>query len=271
MEGVGLQQTSLPKDALLDSRFPQQEKVDELGEILGEVFAIRVKEGETMKIWAARSQEVFEKCKLKTNVSFPDQARGRITLHRSGLTEEQKTVVIAHAGGDLNRKSVSAALRSCYPDLVYKKGAVASVEEVFSVEGYKPVASVESDFADVTGLLEDHGGEGTAVDEDFPETDVAEVLAATWKEKRAVLARLKRSGRGPSVWKSKSSRSRLCVIAVESEAIAPANALCQRVLERVANRRPRLVRITLLEQQWLWIRMRSMWISWCQSGVRCLW
>ena len=45
---------------LLDQRFPQKEKADELelGEILGEVFALRVHEGENMKTWSARSQEV---------------------------------------------------------------------------------------------------------------------------------------------------------------------------------------------------------------------
>lgn len=64
----------------LDSRFPQKEKVDELGEILGEVFGLRVKEGESMKVWSARSQEVFDRCQRKTGVKFPEQARGWITL-----------------------------------------------------------------------------------------------------------------------------------------------------------------------------------------------
>jgi len=90
--------------SLLEARFPQKEKVDELGEILGDAFALRVREGETMKMWAARGQEVFDRCERKTGVSLPDQARGWITLHRSGsgLSEEQKAVVIACAGGDLS-------------------------------------------------------------------------------------------------------------------------------------------------------------------------
>eukprot|EP00435_Cladocopium_sp_Y103_P063149 s214_g24.t1 len=179
--------------ALLDSRFPQQEKVDELGEILGEVFSLRIREGESMKLWAARCQEVFEKCKRKTSVSFPDQARGWITLHRAGLSEEQKAVVIARAGGDLNRESVSAALRSCYPDLVHKKKAVAAVEEMYPVEDVDAGASDDAEFADVTGLLADHGGDDAMAEDDFPETDVAEVLAATWKEKRAELGRLQKA------------------------------------------------------------------------------
>ena len=115
---------------LLDSRFPQKEQVDELGEVLGEVFTLKVQEGESMKMWCARSQEVFEKCARKTGVKFPDQARGWLTLHRAGLTDEQKAVVIARAGGDLTREAVSTSLRSCYPDLVAKKKAIALVDEV---------------------------------------------------------------------------------------------------------------------------------------------
>eukprot|EP00435_Cladocopium_sp_Y103_P013904 s3466_g3.t1 len=178
---------------LLDARFPQKEKVDELGEIMGEVFGLRVKEGESMKMWTARSQEVFDRCQRKTGVSFPEQARGWITLHRSGLTEEQKAVVIARASGDLNREPISVALRSCYPDLVMRKKAAASVEEIFPVEDGDDDLAVEAEFSDVIGLLEDHQHDSEIPGEDFPETDVAEVLAATWREKRQELNRLQKS------------------------------------------------------------------------------
>ena len=87
-----------------------------------------------MKLWAARSQEIFERCQRKTNVNFPDQARGWLMLHRSGLSEEQKAVVIARAGGDLSREKVGAALRSYYPDYAAKKKSIALVEETFPVE-----------------------------------------------------------------------------------------------------------------------------------------
>ena len=178
---------------LLDARFPQKEKVDELGEIMAEVFALKVKDGESMKMWTARSQEVFERCNRKTGVSFPEQARGWITLHRAGLTDEQRAVVIARAGGDLNREPIGVALRSCYPDLIVRKKAAASVEEVYPVEDVNDDIAVESEFADVTGLLEDHLQGDADEGEDFPETDVAEVLAATWREKRQELNRLQKS------------------------------------------------------------------------------
>ena len=180
--------------ALLDARFPQKESVDELGEILGEVFALKVKEGENMKMWAARSQEVFDRCGRKTGVKFPEQARGWIILHRSGLSDEQKAVVIARAGGDLNREAVCTALRSCYPDFSAKKKPVALVEEAFPVEDVESAdVDIENEFQDVQDLLQDHHLPQGYETEDFPEGDVAEVLAATWREKRQELNRLQKS------------------------------------------------------------------------------
>eukprot|EP00435_Cladocopium_sp_Y103_P017727 s923_g4.t1 len=180
--------------SLLDARFPQKESVDELGEILGEVFSLKVKEGENMKMRAARSQEVFDRCGRKTGVKFPEQARGWIILHRSGLSDEQKAVVIARAGGDLNREAICTALRSCYPDFSAKKKPVALVEEAFPVEDVESAdADIENDFQDVQDLLQDHQLPHGYDAEDFPEGDVAEVLAASWREKRQELNRLQKS------------------------------------------------------------------------------
>lgn len=108
--------------SLLDKRFPQLEVVDELGEILGEVFNLRSQEGETMKQWAARASELFDRCHRKTGVQFPDEARGWLLLRRANLSEEQKAVVISRARGDLKRESIAAALRSCYPTLLLENG-----------------------------------------------------------------------------------------------------------------------------------------------------
>ena len=43
-------------------------------------------------MWAARSQEVFDRFARKTGVKFPEQARGWPTLDRAGLPEEEKAV-----------------------------------------------------------------------------------------------------------------------------------------------------------------------------------
>ena len=180
---------------LLDARFPQKEVVDELGEILGEVFHLHSKEGETMKQWTARAQELFDRCARKTGVQFPDEARGWILLNRSGLSDEQRAVAIARAHGDLKKDSIGAALRSCYPDLVLtrQKRGVALVEhETLAVEG-EDLAEDELpvDFQDVDDLLRDH--QVAADTEGFPEADVAEVLAVSWKEKRQELNKLSKT------------------------------------------------------------------------------
>ncbi|CAK9039918.1 unnamed protein product [Durusdinium trenchii] len=143
--------------SLLDKRFPQLEVVDELGEILGEVFNLRSQEGETMKQWAARASELFDRCHRKTGVQFPDEARGWLLLHRANLSEEQKAVVISRARGDLKRESIAAALRSCYPDLVVgkRRTAVALAEETMD-DPTEPHDAWEEDFSDVERLLEDH-------------------------------------------------------------------------------------------------------------------
>ena len=149
-----------------------------------------------MKQSAARASELFDRCRRKTGVAFPDEARGWILLHRASLTEEQKAVVIARARGDLKRESVAAALRSCYPDLVIsrRRGGVAMTEDAHDPEELAVAMAdeLEEGFSDVEHLLEDHpvGGDYVADQEAFPESEVAEVLAATWREKRQELNRL---------------------------------------------------------------------------------
>ena len=179
---------------LLDARFPQQEASDELSEIMGEVFGLRAKDGESMKQWTARATELFDRCYRKTGVQFPEESRGWIMLNRAGLSDEQRAVVISRARGDLKRESVAIALRSCYPDLtVSRKKAIAMVEdEALAVED--PELDEVEDFKDVDLLLEDHHlmteGDGLEV---FQESDVAEVLATSWRDKRRELNQLQKS------------------------------------------------------------------------------
>ena len=179
---------------LLDARFPQQEASDELSEIMGEVFGLRAKDGESMKQWTARATELFDRCYRKTGVQFPEESRGWIMLNRAGLSDEQRAVVISRARGDLKRESVAIALRSCYPDLtVSRKKAIAMVEDEALVVEDPELDEVE-DFKDVDLLLEDHhlmtDGDGPEV---FQESDVAEVLATSWRDKRRELNQLQKS------------------------------------------------------------------------------
>ena len=182
---------------LLDARFPKLEVVDELAETLNEVFTLRAKEGETMKQWTARATELFDRCSRKTSVSFPEEARGWILLNRSMLTDEQRAVVVSRSRGDLKRESIASALRSCYPDLVIRKRGVAYVEEALAVQGPREdeIEDDDTDFDDVCQFLADHNVEPEIQDtgETFHEDDVAEVLAASWKDRRQELNKLQKS------------------------------------------------------------------------------
>ena len=185
---------------LLDARFPQKDESDEMGEILGEVFSLKAKDNEALKAWIARATEIFDRCARRAQVSFPSEARGWILLHRAGLTTEQQAVILARAQGSLKRDVISTAMRSCYPDLVLssRRSAAAHV-----VEDVKDLGEIEEshdkdemDFKDVELLLAEHEhastGEAPESSELFWESEVAEVLAVSWKEKRSELNRLQK-------------------------------------------------------------------------------
>ena len=89
--------------ALLDKRFPQKDDADEMGEMLTSIFALKSLEGETLKTWISRAGELFDRCRRKTSISFPDEAQGWMILHKSGLSEEQKAVCLARAQGSLKK------------------------------------------------------------------------------------------------------------------------------------------------------------------------
>ena len=155
---------------------------------------MKSKDGETMKQWTARSGEIFDKLSRKTGVQFPDEAKGWVTLYRSGLTDEQRAVIISRSGGDLKHQVISKAMRSCYPDLVIsKKKAIALVEDEALIVDDTPEIEVD-DFQDVDQLLEDHNltVEGESP-ETFQESDIAEVLAASWRDKRSELNKLQKA------------------------------------------------------------------------------
>ena len=182
---------------ILDRRFPEKDKTDELGEMMHEIFALKTLSGETVKGWIGRASEVFDRLKRKTNVDFPEEARGWLILNRCGLTEEQRAIVLARAGGKLTRTEIGTALRSCYPDMILsqrKSNAVHLVEDEAEINVDEPSAQ-EADFDDVELLLAEHGHRSSEISpsDEFEEVDVAEIMAVTWKEKRAEINRLQKA------------------------------------------------------------------------------
>ena len=183
---------------ILDARFPQRDTADELGEVLHEVFNLRANEGEALKAWVSRAGELFDRCRRKTGVAFPDEARGWLTLKRSGLSEEQQAVVLARSMGSLKREEVSRAMRSCYPDFTAskRKSIGASIVEDASLDFPDiPESNEEIDFEDVEQFLADYDADPQDETEVFEEKDVADVLAVSWREKRKEISKMQKARR----------------------------------------------------------------------------
>ena len=186
---------------LLDARFPQKEATDEMSEVLTTIFNLKAAEGETLKVWISRASELFDRCKRKCEVSFPEEAKGWIILHRSGLNEEQKAVVLARSLGVMKRETIAASMRSCYPEFVMTKRKPMGISLVETEE--PTIDDIDQDpvFAEVEAFLAEHDslapGDDTTIDENevYDESEVAEALAISWKDKRKELGRLQRGRR----------------------------------------------------------------------------
>ncbi|CAE7038139.1 RE2 [Symbiodinium sp. CCMP2592] len=190
---------------LLDQRWPQKDRADEIGEHVSEVFLLRSKENETVRAWCSRAREVFDRCQRKASVSFPEEARGWIVLNSSGMTEEQRAVVLARCAGSLKFDEVAQAMRSCFPEFVVpRRRAMANhyVEpehedwwyETAEVEPQGVSEEADASFNDVELFLAEHaGGAEPASAEVYQEDEVAEVLATTWKDRRKELSQLQKS------------------------------------------------------------------------------
>ena len=98
---------------------------------------------------------------------------------------------------------VSQAMRSCFPEFVVPKRRSTGVHYVenedydwwgdgVEAETSAGPENLDGEFQDVEMFLAEHDGE-CGMDEAYPEAEVAEVLAASWKDKRAELARLQRA------------------------------------------------------------------------------
>ena len=185
---------------LLKERFPEKEAHDQLGEALGEVFGLAAKDGETVQQRTAGVVEVFTKCKRKADVNFPPQAQGWIALNCAGFSEEQKAIIKAKAQGKLDIDSIMSSMRSCFPQ--YKAGkARKPMSGTYLAED----AELSDGFADVEAFIADHELELEESDEPIPESEAAEALAASWKERRAEITKLRRDRRFDAAQASRKS------------------------------------------------------------------
>lgn len=259
---------------LLDVRFPEKDSADELGEMMTQIFSLQNLPGESLKGWIGRAAELFDRLKRKTNVDFPKEARGWLILNRCGLSNEQKAVVLARAGGKLDKESIGLALRSC------RRASPAHLVEDTPGEQFE--VNEEVSFEDAEIFLAEHGvmQQDDAADE-FLEPDVAEVLAVSWREKRSEINRLQRQRKFQQAQEVKRQfrveieeikKKSPCTGAIKW-AIGPESA--QTKERRTPQKDPRVVPKAVLsrrhrQQPWLSRRPRrsSSW-RWCLHPIPC--
>ena len=173
---------------LLDKRWPEKDSSDEMGERITEVFMLKSKEGEALRTWCARAREVFDRCQRKTGVSFPEEAKGWLLLNQSGVSDDQRAVVLARTVGDLKFDVLSQAMRSCFPDFVVprRRSTTAHYTEYGDESWWDDEANYTADPEhgedaqfNTSLFLAEHDQETTKDTEAYPEDEVAEVLAAT--------------------------------------------------------------------------------------------
>ena len=194
----------------LDNRFPDRLQHDHMAECLREVFGLSPREGETVVEWTSKVTETFMKCKRKVSIEFPAAAQGWVCLHQSGLTEDQRAIVTAKTGGDFKLETIIGAMRSCFPDFkASAKGGRLRNNAAMIVEGNNrddeeyvddDISAADPNdavvFDEVEAFLGEHGVvEQVPPGEFFTEQETVEILAASWREKRAEIARLQKSRR----------------------------------------------------------------------------
>ena len=50
---------------------------------------------------------------MQKEITFPDMVKGYLCLHRCGLSDDQRAVVLGRTGGNYEIASIAPALRSC--------------------------------------------------------------------------------------------------------------------------------------------------------------
>ena len=74
------------------------------------------REGERLGEWSARAESVFHACQRDAGIAFPDLVTGYLCLHRCGLSDDQRAVVLGRTGGKYKIVAIALALRSCFPE-----------------------------------------------------------------------------------------------------------------------------------------------------------
>ena len=113
--------------------------------------------------------------------------KGYLCLHRCGLSDDERAVVLGRTGGKYEFASIAPALRSCFPEyrvprLNRKSHGVFVSEMPMEEEEEEEI----DEHASIDGLedVEKFFNEDDESDVTLDDDEVREVLATAWKQKR---------------------------------------------------------------------------------------
>lgn len=160
----------------LNDRFPEQETSDRIGEMLDDVFGIRIQKTERTADYTGRVRGALARAD-REGISLPNIAKGYLLLRGARLSADRKAVVLAASRRSYEFDVIAQALRSTYPEgMPTERGAMAAVMEP---DGDDEAGDDQS--AEIDALLAEQ--EPPTISEE----EAIQILA-TWKQQREAIS-----------------------------------------------------------------------------------
>ena len=97
---------------ILEARYLDKDSIDRAGKALFDVFEVSAREGDRLSKWSAKAESVFHASQRDAGIAFTDMVKGSLCLHRCGLSDDQRAVVLGRTGSKYETASIAQALRS---------------------------------------------------------------------------------------------------------------------------------------------------------------
>eukprot|EP00435_Cladocopium_sp_Y103_P050503 s1907_g15.t1 len=163
---------------VLDNRFPEEASHDRIGEVLDNIFDLRVERGETTAVFTGKVKSAFHAAEAE-GIKFPDVARGYLLMRFAKLGPEKRAIVLAAARQSYAEHDIASALRTTYPEGLYAGKSASLVAPVEEDETYVPGDEHIPEDEEVFAIHE-----ATENDEEpLEEQDAIDILM-TWKQTR---------------------------------------------------------------------------------------
>ena len=173
---------------ILDDRFPEEASHDRIGEVLDNIFDLKVERGETTAVFTGKVKSAFSAAEAE-GVTFPDVAKGYLLMRFAKLGPEKRAVVLAASRQSYNEADIASALRTTYPEGLYSGKGVSFAAPVETDEIY---VTADDDLLEEEDVLATNATDEEAAGDPIEEQDAIDILM-TWKQTRNQINKEKNS------------------------------------------------------------------------------